>query len=166
MYFGETFICVPLYDPNGEIARIKKAVGKYPENLRRRVIQDSLWNAEFSLLLCPNFENAGDVYNAVGCMTRVAQFLVQALFALNEKYFVSDKYTTRLVDQFLLRPRDFTARLAQILSHPGGTPAELHRSSRLLTSLWREIVGLASGLYKPRYDLSDALFGNEKAGSK
>ena len=29
-------------------------------------------------------------------MTRIAQFMVQALFALNEKYFVSDKYTTRL----------------------------------------------------------------------
>ena len=111
VYFGETFICVPLYDPEAEIARIKKAVGKYPENLRRGVIQDSLWNAEFSLLLCPNFENAGDVYNAVGCMTRIAQFLVQALFALNEKYFVTDKYATRLVGQFALRPHDFTARL-------------------------------------------------------
>ena len=99
-------------------------------------------------------------------MTRVAQFLVQALFALNETYFVSDKYATRLVDQFALRPVDFTPRLAQILSHPGTTPAELYRSSQLLTLLWREIVGLARGLYKPRYDLSDALFGNEKAGSK
>ena len=57
-------------------------------------------------------------------MTRIAQFMVQALFALNEKYFVSDKYATRLVDQFALRPRDFTARLAQILSHPGARPAE------------------------------------------
>ena len=99
-------------------------------------------------------------------MTRIAQFLVQAMFALNGTYFVSDKYTTRLVDQFVLRPRDFTARLAQILSHPGNTPAELHRSSQLLTLLWREIVGLAGGLYKPRYDLSDVLFGNQKAGSK
>jgi hypothetical protein len=99
-------------------------------------------------------------------MTRVAQFMVPVLFTLNKKYFVNDKYTTRLVDPFPLLPRDFTASLAQILSHPGGTTAELHRSSRLLTSLWREIVGLASGLYKPRYDLSDTLFGNEKAGSK
>jgi len=70
-------------------------------------------------------------------MTWVAQFLVRALFTLNEKYFVSDKYTTWLADPFPLRPRGFTASLAQVLSHPGGTPAELHRSSRLLTSLWR-----------------------------
>ena len=60
-------------------------------------------------------------------MTHIAQFLVQALCVLNEKYFVSDKYTTRLLDQFALPRRDLTARLAQILSHPGGTPAELHR---------------------------------------
>ena len=70
MYLGETFICVPLYDPEGEIARLKESVAKYPEPLRRRIIQDSLWNAEFSLLLCRSFESAGDVYNAVGCMTR------------------------------------------------------------------------------------------------
>jgi hypothetical protein len=37
-------------------------------------------------------------YNAAGCMTRVAQFLVHALFALNEEYFVSDKYADRLLE--------------------------------------------------------------------
>ena len=163
VYFGETHICVPLYDPEGEIARLKESVATYPEPLRRRIIQDSLWNAEFTLLRCRNFENACDVYNAVGCMTRVAQFLVHALFALNEEYFVSDKYAIRLLDQFDTRPRDFTARLAQILSNPGGSAAELHRSSQLLTSLWRETVDLTAGLYKPRFDLSALGLSGENA---
>jgi hypothetical protein len=163
VYFGETFICVPLYDPAGEIARLKAAVATYPEALRHRIVQDSLWNAEFSLLLCRNFENAGDVYNAVGCMTRVSQFLVHALFALNKEYFVSDKYAIRLIDQFDVRPRDFTARLSEILSKPGSTSAELQRSSGLLFPLWRETCDLSAGLYKPRFDLATVLSVDKKA---
>jgi hypothetical protein len=162
-YLGETSICIPMYDPEGEIARLKESVAIYPELLRRRIIQDSLWNAEFSLLLCGNFENAGDVYNAAGCITRIAQFLVHTLFALNEQYFVSDKYAIRLIDQFGVRPRDFTPRLALVLSNPGGTSAELHRSSQLLASLWRETVDLTAGLYKPRYDSSTVLLGDKNA---
>lgn len=152
VYFGETSICIPLHDPEGEIVRLKKSVAEYPERLRNRIVQDSLWGAEFSLWFCRTFGTA-DVYNAAGCMTRVAQFLVHALFALNEEYFVSDKYASRLLEQFALRPRDFTPRLASALSHPGGDPAELHRSSELLSALWRESVELTAGGYKPRFDL-------------
>lgn len=153
VYFGETFICVPLHDPEGEIVRLKKSVAEYPEPLRNRIVQDSLWAAEFSLRFCRTFGNSADVYNAAGCMTRVAQFLVHALFALNEEYFVSDKYASRLVEQFALRPRDFTPRLARVLSNPGGDPTELRRSSELLSALWLETVGLTAGTYKPRFDL-------------
>jgi hypothetical protein len=43
-------------------------------------------------VVLPQFGDVADVYNATGCMTRVAHFLVHALFALNKEYFVSDKY--------------------------------------------------------------------------
>ena len=153
VYFGETHICVPLHDPDGEIARLKQSVAGYPEALRDRIIQDSLWLAEFSLLFCRSFCNTADVYNAVGCMTRVAQFLVHALFALNKEYFVNDKYANRLLDQFALRPQDFTARLARVLSSPGGESAELGRSVESLSALWLETVDLTAGTYKPRFHL-------------
>jgi hypothetical protein len=154
VYFGETFICVPLYDPESVIAKLKESVAEYPKPLRNRIIEDSLWNAEFSLTLCRNFETAGDVYNAVGCLTRIAQFLVHALFALNREYFVSDKYATRLIDGFSVRPLDFNARLAGVLSNAGGTAEELHRSSKQLAALWLETVNLTDGLYRPRFDLA------------
>ena len=157
VYFGETFICVPLHDPDGEIVRLKQRVAEYPEPLRDRIVQDSLWGAEFSLQFCSRFGNASDVYNASGCMTRVAQFLVHALFALNREYFVSDKYAGRLLDQFAIRPGDFTPRLARVLSNPGCDPAELRKSSELLKALWLETVELAAGKYKPRFDLRSLL---------
>jgi hypothetical protein len=109
----------------------------------------SLWGAEFSLRFSRIFGNAAAVYNAVGCMTRVAQFLVHALFALNEEYFVSDKYAGWLLEQFALRPRDFTPRLAHVLSNPGGNPTELGRSFEALKALWLETVALTAGMYKP-----------------
>jgi hypothetical protein len=151
--FGETFICVPLHDPEGQIGHLKESVVKYPELLRNRIVQECLWGAEFSLRFCRTFANSADVYNAAGCMTRVAQFLVHAHFAMNGEYFVSDKYTSRLIEQFSLRPHDFTPRLARVLSSPGGDPMELLRSSELLKALWVETVELTAGRYKPRCDL-------------
>ena len=157
VYFGETLFCVPLHDPQGEIARLKKSVAEYPEPLKNRIVQESLWGSEFSLRFCRTFANSGDVYNAVGCLARAAQFLVQALFAMNEEYFVSDKYASRLIEQFVLRPRDFTTRLERVLSHPGGDATELGRSSEGMKELWLETVELAAGRYKPRFDLKDSL---------
>jgi len=154
VYFGETFYCVPLHDPEGEIAGLKESVAEYPEALKNRIVQDSLWNAEFSLGYCRKFGDSGDVYNAAGCMSRIAQFLIQALFALNEEYFLSDKYATVLVERFTLRPHDFNRRLAQILSNLGADPTELRRSTKLLTVLWLETVELTAGGYKPLCDIS------------
>src|SRR5712691_10162408 len=42
------------------------------------------WAAEFSLWFCRRFADAADVYNAAGCMTRVAHYLVHAIFALKQ----------------------------------------------------------------------------------
>jgi predicted nucleotidyltransferase len=153
VYFGETHNCVPLYDPDGQIARLKQSVAEYPDVLKDRIIQDSLWGAEFSFLFLRGFSAAGDPYNAVGCATRIAQFLIHALFALNRKYFATDKYAACLVDQFALRPQDFTARLARVLSSPGRESAELVSSAELLRALWLETVDLTNGKYKPQFDL-------------
>jgi len=130
---------------------LKKSVAVYPGPLKNRIIQESLWGAEFSLWYCR--KNSNDVYIAAGCMTRIEQFLVQALFALNEEYFVSDKYAGRLVDRFALQPRDFTSRLGGVLSNPGLDSTELHHSSELLNALWIETVELTAGAYKPRFEL-------------
>jgi hypothetical protein len=151
VYFGEIDICVPLNDPEREIARLKQLVAQYPDPLRNRIIQDSLWGAEFSLLFCRKFGESSDICNAVGCMTRIAQFLIHALFALNRRYFVSDKSANHLIDSFPLRPDDFMLRLAGVLSCPGINPAGMNKSVELLSALWLETVNLTAGTYKPRW---------------
>ncbi len=151
VYFGEIHICVPIHDPDKEIAQLKQAVAEYPRALKDRVVHDSLWLAEFSLLSCRAFCSSADTYNAVGCMTRIAQFLVHALFALNDEYFLSDKYANRLVDEFKICPMDFTDRLARVLSRPGANSVELGTSLELLSDLWRETVQLTGGGYTQRF---------------
>jgi len=150
---GETAITVPLHDPEGALATLKKSVEEYPEPLRDRIIQESLWGAEFSLWACCGYSASADVYNAAGCMVRVAQFLVHALFAMNQRYFVSDKAAGRLIAQFPICPRDFMTRLNGILSRPGATPGELHEAAATLGELWHEAVELTDGAYQARYDL-------------
>jgi hypothetical protein len=156
---GETAISVPLYDPDGIIAALKQSVAEYPEPLRVRVIQECLWGAEFSLWALRGFASSADVYNAAGCMTRVAQFLVHALFALNRRYFVSDKAAGRLISQFPLSPRDFVGRLNAILSCTGATPGELKAVSATLGEFWHQVVELTEGAYQARYDLDVLLKG-------
>jgi hypothetical protein len=151
VYFGEIHVCVPLYDPEGEIARLKLLVSEYPAVLKDRIVQDSLWGAEFSLLFCRNFAEMADIYNAAGCMTRAAQFLVHALFALNEQYFVNDKSAGQLIDNFQLKPHRFTSRLAGVLASVGGNSVDLNTSIELLSALWLETVELTAGTYNPRW---------------
>lgn len=48
-YLGEIAVCIPLFDPDGYVERLKRLVARYPEALRRAVAQDHLWAAEFDL---------------------------------------------------------------------------------------------------------------------
>ncbi|MBY0504840.1 MAG: nucleotidyltransferase domain-containing protein [Bryobacteraceae bacterium] len=156
IYFGETRYCVPLYDPDGEMAKLKESVAAYPKRLKDSITQESLWGAEFSLWSCDGSASSGDVYNAAGCLSRAAQFLVQAIFALNEEYFLNDKHVRQIVDQFPIAPSDCMARIAGILSKPGRTADELCGSLESFRRLWAETIALTGGAYQPRFDLSAA----------
>lgn len=151
IYCGELHICVPLHDPRGTIGEMKRLVAEYPEALRERVVQESLWGAEFSLLACRGFAEQAEVCNATGCMTRTAQFLIHGLFALNRQYFVGDKNANRWIDRFARQPKDFVRRLEGVLASPGKSREALHEATEALSELWLETVALTDGEYKPRW---------------
>lgn len=153
IYLAEIEICRPLADPEGLIAALKRQVAVYPPRLRARMIADTLWSAEFSLLHADAFAAAGDVYNTAGCLTRVAANLTQALFALNERYFISDKRALESIAAFPLVPPDYPERLSAILAHPGATPAELAQAVARLRALWAEVVALTEGGYRPQFEV-------------
>ena len=148
IYLAETRICRPLYDPDGAIARLKESVAVYPPALKRKAVADSLWAVEFTLLHADTYAAKGDVYNTVGCLTRCATNLAQALFALNETYFLSDKRAMRAIGTFALQPDHYGERLTAILAAPGGNAEGLQASVAAVWQLWREAGQLAGEYYK------------------
>jgi len=155
IYLGETKACVPLVDPEGCIARLKSKVEWYPAKLKSAVVATELWNAEFALLFADSYARVGDVYNTVGCLTRICGGLTQALYALNEEYFVSDKGALGVVDRFRLCPSDYSQRISQLLASPGGNPSQLVDTVASLRQMLSEVVGLSGDLYQSKYSLHD-----------
>jgi hypothetical protein len=152
-YLAETKVCLPLYDPRGELARLKAAVAVYPPLLKEKTVAGSLWMAEFSLLHVEGYAAAGNLYAAVGTLARTASFVVQALFALNETYFMSDKAAVGELAGFALVPPRCLERLAEILGRAGQTPAEVRASAAALHELWAEAAALTGGAYRPQFQV-------------
>jgi hypothetical protein len=151
IYLAETQICIPLYDPQGLIAKLKRQVEVYPPLLKEKVIANSLWNAEFTLLHGRGFAARGDVYNTVGCLTRAAANLTQALFALNECYFIRDKQVMETIAGFAHLPEGYITQVSKVLAKPGSTADELTRAIGELEGSWRSVVGMEGVNYTPQF---------------
>ncbi len=152
MYLAETQICIPLFDPAGMIAELKRSVQIYPPELKRKVTADSLWSAEFTLLHARGFAAQGDVYNTSGCLTRAAANLTQTLFALNETYFLRDKQVMQTLARFPNLPAGYVEQVNRILAHTGSTPQQLMDSVSAMYTVWQRVVDLA-GDYHPQFIL-------------
>lgn len=151
IYLAEMEICIPLYDPKGRIASLKSQVQVYPVKLKRTILMDSIWSAEFTLLHARNFAAWGDIYNTSGCLARVAGNLTQALFALNERYFIRDKQVLDTIAGFANCPPGYIQQINQILACPGDTVDQLGRSVDCLHQVWQDVVALTEGLYQPKF---------------
>ncbi len=153
-YVGEIAVCVPLFDPEGLLNVLKRRVTDYPEALRRRLVQDYLFMAEFTLTaFASKFAARADSYGTAACLTRAVNELVMALFALNRKYPVNDKTALAEVAEFERAPREFGLRAQKTLSHLGTDAAELNAAVESIGQLARATVELAEGLYVPRFAL-------------
>jgi hypothetical protein len=150
-YLAETHICIPLYDPQGVIAELKQQVAVYPEKLKQKIIADSLWSAEFTLNHARGFAEKGDIYNTTGCLGRASASLTQALFALNEVYFLSDKKVMEKLASFRVLPEGYARDLLSILAHPGETRPELERAVARLDAVWQSVTALAGAGYRRKF---------------
>jgi hypothetical protein len=153
IYLAETHVCVPLFDPQGILGRLKQAVAIYPPQLQQHIVANSLWGAEFAFFFARKFAAVADVYNTVGCLSRITGYLTQALYALNTTYFISDKRVLDTIAQFERRPSAYGERVSHLLAHPGNTKEQLAQTVDGLHALWQEVVNLAGAFYAPKYSL-------------
>ncbi|MBV9987653.1 MAG: nucleotidyltransferase domain-containing protein [Chitinophagaceae bacterium] len=150
IYLAETQACIPLWDPEGVIEKLKSEVRQYPPKLKQSVIQQSLWSAEFTIWQAANLAAQHDIYATAGCLTRAVKNITAALFGINELYPMGDKRTIDSLEKAATTPNDLRARIAQILCVNKDRPDEnVHR----LKALWQETVQLAPGMYTPFYNL-------------
>lgn len=153
-YLGEVAVCIPLVDPEAQLDVLKRRVAAYPEALRRAVVQDYLWMAEFGLAaFARKFAARADAYGTAACLTCAVNQLVLVLFALNRQYPLNDKTALAEVAEFERAPREFRPRVQQTLAHLGASAAELGAAVEGVAQLVRETVELTDGLYRPRYTL-------------
>ena len=150
-YLAETSICRALYDPEGVVSRLKRAVRDYPLRLKKRIVQNSLWSAEFSLAFADGVARAGDVYSCMGSLARIAADLTQALYVLNEVYYLGDKRAMDRVAGFSHKSHDFVSQLTSALAGPAASSDDLERNVGTMTHLWQGLVDIAGDRYRPRY---------------
>jgi Nucleotidyltransferase domain len=151
IYLAETKCCVPVFDSQHLISQLKSQVQIYPARLQHKLINDSLWQVEFTLLHAHKFASQGDIFNGAGCLGRIAFFLLQALFALNAEYYFGDKGSVEASDRFGKRPAQFPARLQSALASPLAEPPQLEFAVQTLEDLWHEVVNLTGGSYTPKF---------------
>jgi predicted nucleotidyltransferase len=153
-YLGEVAVCVPLFDSDSQLDLLKRRVAEYPDALRRAVVQDYLWQAEFGLAaFARKFAARSDAYGTAACLTRAVNQIIHVLFALNREYPINDKTALTEVAEFEHAPHGFTLRVQNALAHVGASSAELVAAVEAITKLHREVAGLADGLYQPRFML-------------
>jgi predicted nucleotidyltransferase len=153
-YLGEIAVCVPLFDPEARLDPLKQRVAEYPEALRRAIVQDYLWQAEFGLAaFARKFAARADAYGTAACLTRAVNQLVLVLFALNRKYPINDKTALAEIAEFERAPREFGRRMQQTLGRLGDSPAELVAAVESVAQLFQETVELTDKLYQPRFTL-------------
>jgi hypothetical protein len=153
-YLGEIAVCIPMFDPDARVDLLKRRVAKYPEVLRRAVVQDYLFMAEFTLTsFAPKLAARSDTYGTASCLTRAVNELILALFALNRKYPINDKTAVAEVAEFERAPREFGQRVQKTLAHLGSTPAELATAVESISQLLRESIELTNGQYQARHEL-------------
>jgi predicted nucleotidyltransferase len=155
-YLGEIAVCVPLFDPERRLDPLKRRVAEYPEALRRAVVQDFLWAAEFGLAaFAPKFAARSDAYGTAACLACAVNQLVLALFAMNRKYPLNDKTALAEVAEFERAPREFAPRVQKTLARPGDSFAELAAAVESVAQLHRETAALAETLYQPSFTLPE-----------
>ncbi|WP_437809626.1 nucleotidyltransferase domain-containing protein [Sorangium sp. So ce1078] len=142
IYLADLYDCRPLFDPGGALAPLKALVTPYPPALRRALLDRFLWEAGFAIDTAKKAAGRGDVMYVSGCLFRAAACLVQALFALNERYLSNEKGSLQRTRALPRCPEGFADRVEAALSAPGQGAVALLGSLAQLEALARETSDL------------------------
>jgi len=111
IYLAEIALCRPLWDPEGVVADLKRLAVPYPAPLKAALIRQFAWEAAFALRTVTKAVGRADVSHVAVCLFRGVSCLLQALFALNDCYWMNEKGAVGLAAAFPLVPPRLAARV-------------------------------------------------------
>jgi hypothetical protein len=114
IYAGETATCLPLWDPSGELAKLKSLVEPYPVEMGRELIRRFGWEAQFSIDVGRKGVARADVHYVAGCAFRCIACLMQVLFAVNGEHLLNEKGAVASASGFPRRPERLIERINAI----------------------------------------------------
>ena len=151
IYCAEIETCQILSDPQNIISKLKSEVDRYPQALKKAIINDFLWDAEFSLEHCKKSARRGEILTVAGCLTRIVSDFIQVLYALNEVYFISEKKLFRQEASFRIKPINFSGRIEPLLGKIGHSVKEMERTVSEAERLFKDVLEIVKDKYRPRF---------------
>jgi hypothetical protein len=148
IYLAEIESCIPAYDAENIVSKLKSAIRNYPPKLKQTIVQEALWSAEFTIINAEGFAQNEDYYSTFGCITRALKSIVNALFAINEKYPIGDKKAIEILAHSPDVPKDLSSRIDAILIADKNS---LTNNLEALKELFQDTVRLTNGGYKSLY---------------
>lgn len=125
IYMGEVAYARPLWDPEGDLSKLKRLTDPYPGTLATALVEYFLFEAKFSVEIAHKSLERNDVNYLAGCCFRCVACLCQVVFALNRKYLLNEKGAVAATKQFVRCPRDFGDRvMAGYRDMGSGSPAD------------------------------------------
>lgn len=127
IYAAEIHLSEVLFDAEGVIAKLKSRLVPYPPRLQRALFA-GLWEARFLVEAAARAAQRGDTHFVAGSAFRSVVCMVQALFALNERYWLHEKGSIASIDELDIKPEHFGDRVRTVLGGLGSEPSELTAS--------------------------------------
>ena len=127
----------PLYDKSGYIAEKRALLSVYPPALSGKLSKYHIQKANDD----ENFERAvsrADVLFFHETVESALDHFLQALFALNKRFFPSRKRNIQYIDAFELKPVDCSNRMLKIIEL-GAKPETLSQSFEMWFSMYTEL---------------------------
>lgn len=135
-YAGEAATAIPLSDPEGILAELRRLVTPYPEQLRATML-DNLWHADFLLEGAMKGAKRGDAVYVALCASHAVLLIAHAWHAEAREWGTNEKGLAINVARLGVDSRGFSALATETLSNIGAEPAELVASLTRLASLPR-----------------------------
>ena len=144
VYLAEIALCRVRWDPTGALADLKSRATPYPAALKEALIRQFFWEAGFSLGVAAKAITRADVSYVAGCCFRSVSCLMQALFALNECYWMNEKGAVAIASTFPFTPPRLSERIGAAFQRLAPTEDALTLAIEELEQLRSETAHLLS----------------------